>query len=502
MKWRVALREWMPDLPPLANPGLVKAVNALPTAGGYLPIASLVSTGHAALSARPRGAISGLDTSANAYHIAGDATKLYKYTLTAVSDVSRAVGGAYNASGIAQWHFEQAGNQVIALNPGDDIQVITLSAGLFTKLSADAPRARYIGYIGPILVVANLVSDPVLGGASPDGYRSPAFGNPASWPDPTNPTSGAVAAQALLSSVPGNGGRINAIVSGAEVGAFMQENQIARAEYVGGDVILQVDPVKKSKGLLAPRAFSTFERKVLYLAEDGWQIFDYVTSQPIGDQKINRTFLADYDSQYPDRVSAAIHPDLPVIVVAYPGAGNTAGQPNKLLLYNYAIDRWASSEQALELLTRVLPFGVTLDDLTGNLDTDYPTSFDDIAAGFGSASLGAYGATNALATFSGATLASTFETGDQEHTPGRKTLVTRVRPLVDAAEPTVQVAARVDRRTAESAIVFGAASPLNEDGECPVDGEGRYHRYRLNLPAGWTEHAVGLDVTGVQTGER
>lgn len=502
MKWRVALGEWAPDLPPLVNKGCIRASNALPAAGSYLPLPSLVSTGHAALDGRPRGSISGLDTSAVAFHIVGTAATLYKLTVSTVTDVSRAAGGDYNATGIAQWHFEQFQNQVIAVNPFDDIQVISLASGVFSQLSASAPRARYIGYIGPILVVANLISDPIAG-TQPNGYRSPALDNPASWPDPTNPASGAVAAQAILSTIPGNGGRINAIVSGNEVGLFLQENAVARAEYAGGDVILQVDSIKKSKGLLAPRAFSTFERQVLYLSEDGWQLCDYTTTRPIGDQKINRTFLADYDGQYPDRVSAVLHPDLPVIVVAYPGAGNTAGMPNKLLLYNYAIDRWASGDMALELLTRILPFNVTLDDLGGNLDTDYPTSFDDLVSGFGAATLGAYTGAFTLATFTGASLAATFETGDQEHSPGRLTRVRKVRPLVDGAEPTVQVSARNDRRAAETSITYGSAASLNSSGECPVSSaKGRYHRYRINVPAGWTERAVGLDVVGEQSGER
>lgn len=502
VKWRVAFKEWLPDVPPILNPGLLRATNVLPEAGGYLPLPSLTATGHAALDARPRGAISGLDTSAAAFHIAGTATKLYKYTYSTVSDVSRAAGGAYNATGSAQWNFEQFQNTVLAVNPNDDIQTLSLASGLFTKLSADAPRARYIGYIGPILVVGNLISDPVAG-TLPNGYRSPAFDDPSSWPDPSNPASGAVAVQAVLSPIGGNGGRINAIVSGAEVGAFMQENAVARAEYVGGDVILQVDSVKKSKGLLAPRAVSPFERQVLYLSEDGWQLFDYTTSSPIGDQKINRTFLADYDSQYPDRVSSVLHPDLPIIVISYAGAGNTMGTPNKLLLYNYAIDRWASGDMAIDLLTRVLPFNVTLDDLTGNLDTDYATSFDDLVAGFGAAVFGAYNPSHALATFSGTSLAATLETGDQEHLPGRVTRVRKVRPLVDGTSPTVQVAARFKRSDAESALVFGAAGALNDDGECPVDtAKGRYHRYRVNIPAGWSEHAVALEAIGEASGDR
>lgn len=502
VSWRVAFREWLPDLPPIVNPGLVRASNVLPTAAGYLPIPSLVSTGHTALNGRPRGYISGLDEAATAYLIAGTDTKLYRMGLSTVTDVTRAAGGAYAATGSAQWNFEQFRNKVIAVNPSDDPQIIDLASGVFVRLSVNAPRARYIGYIGPLLVVANLISDPV-GGTLPNGYRSPAVTDPTSWPDPTNPVSGAIAAQAVLSTIGGNGGRINAIVSGAEVGAFFQENAVARAEYVGGDVILQVDAVKKAKGLLSPRAVAAFERKVLYLSEDGWQIFDYTTSSPIGDQKVSRTFLADYDAQYPDRVSSVLHPDLPVVLFAYPGAGNSAGQPNKLLLYNYAIDRWASGDMALELLARILPFGVTLDDLTGNLDTDYPNSFDGLVAGFGAATLGAYQTTFVPATFIGTSLAATLETGDQEHLPGQIARVSAVRPLVDATSPTVQVSARNDRTLASASVVFGAAAGLNRKGECPVRGaKGRYHRYRVNLPAGWTEHAVGLDVAGAPSGGR
>ncbi len=500
---RVAFREWLPDLPPIVNPGLVKATNTLPGAAGYMPLPSLSATASDALDARPRGAISGLDTGATSFHLAGTATKLYRFALAGVTDVSRSAGGPYNATDTAQWHFVQVGNTVLALNPNDDIQAIDLVTGIFAQLSPDAPRARYAGFIGPQLVVANLVSDPVIGTA-PNAFRSPTLGDPTNWPDPTDPLSGSVAAQAALTEIEGDGGRINAVVSGAEVGAIFQENAVNRVEYVGGDVIFQTDSVKKAKGLIVPRAAVGFERSVLYLAEDGWQIFDYTTSKPVGDQKINRTFLADLDQSNADRLSAVLHPDLPLIAIAYPGAGNSQGRPNKLLFYNYAIDRWSPGEVDLELLTRVVPFGLTLDDLLGDLDADYPVSFDDAVAGFGAAAFGAYDTDFVLSTFSGTSLEALFETGDQEHSPGRLTKVNFVRPLIDGAEPTVQLSARKDRRTAETAVTFGAAYSLNRSGACPVTsgGLGRYHRYRVTVPAGWTDHAVGLDIEGAVVGTR
>lgn len=497
---RVAFGAYEPDLPALVNPGLTRAVNVYPSAAGYTPVPSLSVEVDSALDGRPRGSISGTDSAGTSYHFVGDETKLYRAGFSGIEDVTRTTGGAYSASGTAQWHFLQHGDLVIAANPGDDMQGFDLSLDTdFSQLSADAPRARYVGFIGPQMVAAHLISDPYLSSELASTFRYPAIGNPTSWPDPTNP-SAALPVQAGATVIQGNGGRIQAVVSGAEIGAIFQERQIVRVEYVGGDVIFQVDRVETTRGLIAPRAAVAFGRRILFLAEDGWRVFDYESSSPIGEQKVNRTFLADFDAQYPDRVSAVLHPDIPVIVVAYPGAGNSGGMPNKLLLWNYKIDRWASAEVDLEILSKFIPLNLTLDDLTGNLDADYPVSFDELVAGFGFGTLAAYTDEYKLASFSGTSLAATLETGDREHAPGRLFRPARVMPLASGAAPTVQIAALLTRA---SSVAFGSAASLEASGYCKVRGaKGRYHRYRLNLPAGWSEHAVGLDVEGAICGGR
>lgn len=495
---RVAFREWAPDLPPLVNPGLTVARNVLPGVAGYMPVPGLEDQFTDTLDARARGAISGISQSGVAFGFVGDATDLYSITSAGIANVTRTVGGDYSASDTAQWHFAQYGNVVIGLNPNDDIQEFTLGSSTnFAQLSADAPTGRYIGVIGPQLVVGNLVTDPYLSDDLPATFRYPALGNPSSWPDPTD-LDAALPVQAGATTIQGSGGVIQAIVGGTEVGAVFQERQVVRVEYVGGDVIFDVRQVEKSRGLLAPRAAVAFERKVLFLAEDGWRIFDYTTSTPIGEQRVNKSFLADLDESHLDRISALLHPDLPVIVVAYPGVGNSGGTPNKLLFWNYKIDRWADGEQALELLARIVPVSLTLDDLLGDLDADYPASFDAAVSGFGFGMLGAYTTIHRLAGFTGTSLAGTLETGDQEHVPGRLSLVSKVLPLVDG-NPTIQIAGRNKR---DETVTFGTAAARNAEGKCPVRIKARYHRYRVNLPAGWSEHAVGLDVEGAPAGMR
>ena len=68
-----------------------------------------------------------------------------------------------------------------------------------------------------------------------------------------------------------------------------------------------------------------FGRRVFYLAEDGFYLFDYTESQPVGDDRVDRTFLADIDSDYFHRVSAVSDPDEKRIWILYPGSWNASG---------------------------------------------------------------------------------------------------------------------------------------------------------------------------------
>ena len=45
------------------------------------------------------------------------------------------------------------------------------------------------------------------------------------------------------------------------------------------------------------------------IAEDGFYLWDYTVSTPIGHEIVDKTFLADVDTTYFDRVSAVADPD-------------------------------------------------------------------------------------------------------------------------------------------------------------------------------------------------
>ena len=73
------------------------------------------------------------------------------------------------------------------------------------------------------------------------------------------------------------------------------------------------------------------------------------------------------------------------------------------------------------------------------------------------------------------------------------------RPLVDGTEATVGVGT-ISKRSDSADMVIGAQIEQDSDGKCPLRADGRYHRYRVKLPGGWTD-ALGLDLVSQPAGD-
>jgi hypothetical protein len=269
--------------------------------------------------------------------------------------------------------------------------------------------------------------------------------------------------------------------------------------------------VEPNRGLLIPGLAVPVSRWVFYLSEDGFYLFDYTSSKPIGKDRINSTFFGDYDADYPDRVYAVRDPDQTRLYVLYPGSGNVGGTPNKMLCYDWALDNFSHAEIDAEVLTWVVTPGLNLDSphdppddpdqIGGEFVEELPPgneTFDVRQGASGAISIGAYDTSHFLSDFSGANLPGTLESGHVEMNPGSRTFVNEVRPIVDDADATIQIAA-TGRRNATG--VFGQISKQDDDGKCPVRIDGRYHQFRTNLPATFN-NAVGMDVGGRVSGRK
>jgi len=503
---RVGFGNYAPDLPALANPGLAVARNTVPISGGYKGVNALSPlAGFNALPARPRGAIAGIDSSGNPFNVVG--TELTLQMLTDNNyDVTRTTGGAYNCQTF--WEFAIFQKNVLAVNLNDDSQYFDLvnppSSMNFKQLGNPdltgtvAPRAAHVAVIGSFIVMGNTFD--AVNGRDETAIHWSAVNDPFNWPTPGTEVARAV--QSDRQPLQGDGGAVQGVIQGAEVGAIFQERAVWRADYRGGDVVFELNRVEPLRGLLVPAIAVPFGRRVFYLAEDGFYLFDYTESVPIGREIIDRTFLADIDLSNSSRVSAVSDPGEQRIWVLYPGAGNVGGVPNKYLCYDWGLNRFSHGDEAAEWLTQAVAVGRTLDSSGTSADPDdlvFSDSFDDRIAAVGDLALGAYDTAFKLSDFSGSGVAAVIETGRRELAPGRRALASRARVLVDAVSPTVQVAGH--GRAKETALSFSRETRIDEDGDAPLRVDARYHTFRINLPSGF-DNALGFDIYFKSSGHR
>jgi len=494
---RQMFTDWRPDLPDLLNPGVVRASNVVPVLGGFGPMRSFVDAGEDALDAYCRGGWAAIDSSRNPHNFGGDATKLYRIYTSGLGDVSAA--GGYNCTGNAKWVYAQFGQVVFAANKNDKIQYFNLrSSDDFADVSGDyVPRCRHLAVVGNHLICGNFFDG--ISGSVPNGVAWPAIGNPLVWPEPGSDD--AVQVQSDRQALEGDGGWVQGVVGGAEIGAIFQERSIWRMDYRGGSVIYDFTRVEAGHGLLIPDIAIPFGRDMLFLSESGWRIFDYTASRPAGKERIDRWFFNDYDSAYPHRVTALRDPDSTRIWCSYPGAGNSGGTPNRLLVYDHALDRFTHGDEAIEALVAfITPSSDTLDSDPAE-DIDNTTgSFDDEVSSPGAFQLGAWDTNHKLGSYSGAYKDPQFDTGYLELAPGRRSRVVGIRPLVNGDTDTrTRVAAMA---SLSETPVFGPSVSPNRSGLCCHRSDGRYHQIRTDIDGSDFVEALGLDIDAVPTGVR
>ncbi len=509
----IAFGEYLPDLSPYLNPGLLKAENMVPIKGGYTSVGALSAlAGITALAERPKGAVAGVDNDGNPYNFAGTKTKLYDLSKlrsggVVTTDVTR-TSGAYNCSGDATWELVVFEDYVIAVNPNDDSQYyqigkstnfLQLGNPLATKTVA--PRARHIGVLGTFVILGNTYDG--TNGPGPNVLHWAARNDPFNWPTPGSDVARAV--QSDRQPLAGDGGQVQRVISGAEVGLAFQEQQVYRLDYQGADVVFALNRLEQKRGLLVPQICVPFGRQVFFLSDDGFYIHDYTQSTSIGHERVDKTFLADIDLDYVHRVSAAPNPRRKEIWVLYPGSGNSSGVPNKFLVYNWGLNQFSHGSIDAEWLTDVVNAGVSLDSphTAADPDTDGVDgaglgSFDARVAAPDALKLGAFDTSFVLSDFSGAGLAGTIETGRRALRPIGRSLTEKAEIIVESASPTIQ-AASVSR--AKNTLKYGHVGKINEDGVAPVRVDGRFHSFRVSLPTGW-DNALGLNVWSASSGQR
>lgn len=390
--------------------------------------------------------------------------------------------------------FTQFGNYVIASNGVDAPQYYLMGTSTaFNNLSAIAtdgspPLFRVSGVIRDFLVTGN------ISGAT-NRIQWSGINDISTW------TEGSKSAD--FQDLPGSGGRVVAITSG-EVGYVFRQNQIIRIDFVGGATIFRLSVISPNRGAVYGKTVCQDNRRVFFYADDGFFQIDGDNIVAIGAEKVNRFFDADLNKAYTDRIVATVDPFNQLALWLYPSVANTnntTGICDRILIYNYATQKWSIAEvNASQIFSQFVGaytvelmdiISTNLDNINIALDTDFWNG--------GQLYLGAIDNDFKAAIFAGNALEAEIETRELEIFPNSRSNITGIRPIVDAtATVTIKTRERLADTEAES-----TSSTMTNSGLNPVRKSGRYIRANVKIASGtnWN-HAQGIDIIASRAGYR
>ena len=178
-----------------------------------------------------------------------------------------------------------------------------------------------------------------------------AIGDPTNWPIPL--TANAVAFQSGFEDLEVDLGPIKFIAGYPLYGVIFQEFGITRANYVGGNVVFSFSVYSRNRGLMARGAACVVGQLVYFLAQDGFQVTDGNSVDPIGtdqenDNGIDGWFFANVNTNALESIRSAYDSVTRCVYFAVPTGTNTL--PDTLLAFNPIAQKWTKSAIPVELL--------------------------------------------------------------------------------------------------------------------------------------------------------
>lgn len=484
--------EWTPDTSDFGSSGAITIKNALPGRIAWKPMPSLsVITG--STTARPRGAIEAEDTSLTSYQYVGDETKLYELDEAALTwtDVKATT---YSTGAEEVWEFAQWENKVLAVNWDDNPQQITMGAANFSNLTT-ALKARHIAVVGDFVVMGNTYD--TTDGNRPNRVRWSAQGDETDWT--VSPST-----QSDFRDLT-TGGAIQKILGG-EVGIIVSRTSVFRMTYEGAPVVFRIDEALPDVGAISGGSCARLGDNVYFLSDRG---FVELTGNGtgvnyIGAGKVDNFILDDIDQNYLYRMSCISDPTSNRIAWAYPGAGNTLGRPNKIIIYDRTFAKWTLIEKEVELLLRTKGLDFTLDELDslGYTDIDAMTvSLDSNQWQSSSTQFSAFDSDFKLGFFRGLPMDAVLETPEIQIHEGHTARLTAFTPLVDSATVTAEVGYR---NRLSDPVNYTSTLNQSSSGRFTPRVNSKFFRFRLTVSGDNWKDAIGiqLDARDAPKGER
>lgn len=375
----------------------------------------------------------------------------------------------------AQWQFAQFGNLVFATQENVALQVYDLSSSsAFADCAGSPPQAAYISVVGRFLVLSGLLSSP---------YRIHWSGLNATttWTSGTNSSD--------YQDIP-DGGIVRG-VAGGEDGIIFQDQAIRRMSYIpGSPLIFQIVRISEQKGLFAPYSIVRAGDLIFFYSAHGFhKIAPGGFPEQIGREKVDRTFFDDLDKTELQMCIGAADPRSTRAFWAYKSTSGVSGRYDKIIGYDYALDRWFSLTMSGEYLLSLSQPGITLeslDDLSSSIDA-LETSLDSFAVST-QPLIAQFNSDHKMGFFSGQNLEATFETSEQG-TDLNRVRFRGFKCVTDAATVYGSLSYREKQSGASTSLPEVLINSRTD--RCDFNRSSRYGRFKNRIPAGtdWSYNA-------------
>lgn len=341
--------EYRPDVNDLDGQHTRSILNVVPRGDGYGPVRALVSF-TASIEEACRGLFYARNDDGTVTIFAGSSTKLYRLSNIDFTWTNVSAGGSYTAMPAnTNWSFAQFGDVVLAVQPNDDPQHYDLSSdSAFADIGDNPPNAAYVSIINQFVVLSGLTSNPRR-------IQWSGLGDFENW------TAGTGSGD--FQDLP-DGGNARKVVGG-EFGVILQDFAVRRMIFSpGSETIFNIDRIGEDEGILAPYSVCTAGNLIFFLSPKGFIQMDANGGMlPIGREKIDRSFFAEWDDGQPQLVMAAADPRSHKVVFVYKTVSNSDITWNKALVYDWLLKRWTPLEIEGEFLTSLAQPGLTLEGL-------------------------------------------------------------------------------------------------------------------------------------------
>lgn len=479
---------WMPDYPPYAIPegGLTICENLLPLIEAYYPALTATAYSTGGVSGTPLSGIELFSNDGDYYVFVGTSTKLYRLaTDKSWTDITRASGGDYTGGGTTRWYWDVYGENVIATNFTDSVQILSSMTGAnFAALGGSPPKAKFCLQFYGHLILAYLDDGTVY----PKRLIWSGLDNLSTWVQSL--TTGSDSQNIADAST-----NITGLARAGNYMVIFHRDSLSVGWYSGARYTFSF-AFNKFSGIGATEgSIITVGGNVYFFDERNIYRFDGEANPvPIGDG-VRKTFLDHLDLDNLHRITTGHDVRNNLIYWCCPSTSSD-GTPDMMLIYNYQVGKYSivRTSQHCVLVIHKLVLGTDSDEVdaaypsadAADIDMDSNLLFDN------SPLFSCITTDGKLSLFIGTPLTGTLETGEININDDIL-FVSRVRPKVYNATSAITV--NLGTRMNENGTVdYTSNASVGSDGRANTRASGRFSRVKLTT--GSHSGITGMNIEG------